>query len=203
MVPAVVALTVFGACSDDDAADDTAPTTPTTAAVDGDAGGDPDEDGAPRFCDVFLTWLGDSSPEHLDAVVAASDDATVADLATVIAEDPNTARVLGATEDLDALARTQCQPEWTAGAQGAGSTAAAAQAFFDALVAGDRIGARNVASANAIAAFEPWAPIDVDAATGTPALGEVTETGFTLALDAETLARCDVEIGVVVTCQRT
>lgn len=190
-----------GACSgDDDDEAGSATSTPTSELPDG--GLDDDDDG-PRFCDTYLTYLGDASPANLAVVVDAADDGAVSDLAAIITDDPNTARVLSATDDLDRLARDRCQTEWTAGAQGAGSTAAAAQAFFDALVAGDAVGARNVASANAIATFAPWEPIAADPATGTPAVGQVTETGFTLVLDADTLALCEVEIGVVVTCQRT
>lgn len=188
----VVAALVVGACSDDDgdgAPDDTA-----------EDGSDRDP-AAPRFCDVYLEYLGDSSAENLTAVDEAAADDEVAELARIIGSDAEIGRVLSAVEDLDGIARTRCQVEWTAGAQGAGSTAAAASAFFDALVAGDPIGARNVASANAIAVFEPWAPVEPDPEVGSPAVGEVGEQSFSLVLGSTSIAVCQVETGVVVACQ--
>jgi len=85
-------------------------------------------------------------------------------------------------------------------AQGGGDTAGAAQAFLDAVVAGDLIGARNVASANAIAVFEPGTPIEADPVAGTPALLEIGDRSFSMALDAATIAECQVEAGVVIAC---
>lgn len=192
----VAVLAMAGACSDDDsnpeATDrDSAPSDTATAEPSGTA--------PPRFCDVYLDYLADSSAERLTAVVDASTDPLVADYAQTIGSEAGITEILAATLDLDELARLECQPEWTGGAQGAGSTPAAAQAFYDALVAGDRVGAANVASANAIAVFEPWQPVPVG--DGTPSLVEVGEQTFTIVLDEATLAHCQAEVGVVVSCQ--
>ena len=62
------------------------------------------------------------------------------------------------------------------------------------------MGARNVASANAIAVFAPWEPIEPDPQLGTPALVSADEHTFTLALDADRLAECQVETGVIIAC---
>lgn len=187
------ATLVLAGCSDDDAASD--------AGAGGDGAGDDQASPEPRFCDVYLDYLGDPTDENLDAVESVADDDEMSGLIEIARSDAEIGRVLAATEDLDALARQRCQPEWTAGAQGAGSTEAAASAFFDALVAGDRIGARNVASANAIAVFEPWGPIEADPDAGTPAIGEVGERTFSLVLGPASIAACEVEVGVVITCQ--
>jgi hypothetical protein len=184
---------VLAGCSDDDA--DAAPAAGTADVVDGAAAD-------PRFCDVYLDYLAESTPENLGAVEEAADDPLVAEYADVIGSDADFDVVLAATLDLDDLARERCQPEWTAGAQGAGETPAAAQAFFDAVVAGDRTGARNVASANAIAVFDPWEPIEPDEQAGTPALADVGGQSFSLVLGPATVAQCEVETGVVVACQR-
>lgn len=191
---ALVTVTMLvGACSGDDgpSVDDSADT--------GSAARDP---AAPRFCDVYLEYLGDSSSANLDVIEDAADDAQVSELVAIVGDETaEIGQVLAAVEDLDAIARTRCQTEWTAGAQGAGSTAAAASAFFDAVVAGDPIGARNVASANAIAVFEPWEPIEPDDETGSPAVGEIGEKNFSLVLGPASIAVCQVETGVVVACQ--
>ena len=184
------------------------------ACSDGDDGGSAGEatgsDGsgeraapAPRFCDVYLDYLADSTPENLRRVDEAADDAQVSEYVTLIGSEANLETVLAATLDLDDLAREQCQPEWTAGAQGAGNTPAAAQALLDALVAGDPIGARNVASRNAIAVFEPWEPLTPDPAAGTPTIADVGGQSFSLVLGPASVAQCEVETGVVVACQLT
>lgn len=190
-----LALVALGCSSDDDGA----------AAGDGteEDAGDGERRDQPRFCDVYLDYLGDSTPANLEAVVDASDDPQVREYADAIGSDADLDVVLAATLDLDDLAREQCQPEWIAGAQGAGDTASAAQAFFDAVVAGDPIGARNVASSNAIAVFEPWEPVEADPETGTPALADVGGQSFSVVLGPESAAQCEVETGVVVACQRT
>lgn len=178
------------------------------ACSDGDEGdavgaGGQDEAGAEtraRFCDVFLDYLADSSPQNLEVVADSTDDPDVGAHVDTIRTSGDLTEVLAATLDLDELARTRCQPEWTAGAQGAGNTPAAAQAFLDALVAGDPVGARNVASANAIAVFEPWDPIPSDPAAGTPAIDAVGDEAFSLVLTPDRVAQCQVETGVVITC---
>jgi hypothetical protein len=191
---AVAAGLVLAGCSDDD--DDA-----------GSAGGSPAEDGTadtrssgPRFCDAFLDYLAEPSTEQLEVVAEAADDPRVDELAAIIRDDDRTGRVLAADDDLQTLARDRCQPEWTGAAQGGGDTSGAAQAFLDALVAGDAMGARNVASANAIARFEPWEPVTPDPSAGTPALLTVGERTFTMALDAGRIAECQVEAGVVIAC---
>lgn len=192
LLAAVVSLVLLGACGDDD--DGAAPE--PTAAEDGAA----DTESTVRFCDAFLDYLAEPTPENLDVVEESSEDERVGEYAAIIRSDDRTGRVLAADADLEQLARERCQPEWIAGAQGAGDTARAAQAFFDALVAGDPIGARNVASANAIAVFEPWQPIPEDPEAGSPALVGVSERHFTMALGPERLAECQVETGVVIAC---
>ena len=201
MLPLLAVLAVLvgsaAACGDD-----------TSSADGGDAaGGDEGRDErrvpAPRFCDTYLDYLADSTPENLEAVVTAADDDQVAEYAEVIGSDADLDRVLAATLDLDDRAREQCQPEWTSGTQGAGDTASAAQAFFDALVAGDRPGAQNVAAQNAIAVFDPWEPVAADPDAGTPALADVGGQSFSVVLGPETVAQCEVETGVVVACQKT
>lgn len=191
-------LAMVGACSDDgsdnDDPDEDATRTDTDTATAEPAGTTP-----PRFCDVYLDYLADSSAQRLDAVVAASTDPQVAEYADTIDSDAGITEVLAATLDLDELARQECQAEWIGSAQGAGTTPAAAQAFYDALVAGDSVGAANVASANAIAVFEPWKTIPEG--DGTPALVEVGEHTFTIVLSETTLAHCQAEVGVVVSCQ--
>ncbi len=188
-------ISVFGAaCSGDD---DAASGTPTTVEGDED-GGSPE----PRFCDVYLDYLGDSTDENLQAVADAADDPEVRAYVDIIeGADEDVTAVVAATLDLDDLARSQCQPEWTAGAQGAGDSAGAAQALLDALLAGDPIGARNVASLNAIAVFEPWDPLPENPEAGTPTVVDVDDRSFSLALDPATLAECQVETGVIVACQ--
>jgi len=174
------------------------------------SGGDDDASTAPagdgeaatpaRFCDEYLDYLAEPSRENLDAVVAAGDDPQVDELGAIIAEDDRTGRVLAADRDLTDLARDRCTSEWVGAAQGGGDTAGAAQAFLDALLAGDEVGARNVAAANVIAAFEPWEPLVPDAEAGTPALLTTGDRTFTLAIDAARLAECQVEGGVVIAC---
>lgn len=188
-------VTALGACSGDDSDDAGDEDTPSSTTVDD----QPTGTAAPRFCDVYLDYLADSSPENLATVATATDDPQVAEYVQVIGSDAGITEILAATLDLDELARLECQPEWTGSAQGAGSTPAAAQVFYDAVVAGDRPGAANVAAANAIAVFEPWEPIA--SAGATPALVEVGEQTFTIVLDDVTLAHCQVEVGVVVACQ--
>lgn len=193
--PLLVGSLLLAACGDDD--DPAADADQSEAAGDGAE----DERGAPvRFCDAYLDYLAEPTPEHLDVVVVAADDPEVDELAGIIGTDERTGRVLAAASDLESIARTRCQAEWVGAAQGGGDTPGAAQAFFDALVAGDPIGARNVASANAIARFEPWGPIDADPDAGTPALVTIAERSFTMALDPETIAECQVEGGVVLAC---
>ena len=192
----VVALPL-AACSDDDEAASDA------TEVEENADGDEREAPAPRFCDVYLDYLADSTPENLDAVEQAADAPQVTEYAQLIESDANLETVLAATLDLDDHAREQCQPEWTAGTQGAGNTPSAAQAFLDALIAGDPLGATNVASRNAIAVFEPWEPIVPDPAAGTPAIADVGGQSFSIVLGPESVAQCEVETGVVVACQRT
>ncbi len=187
---ACLALGTVVGCSGDDGS--SAATSSSTSA---------DASSGPRFCDVYLDYLADSSPENLRSVDEAADDPQVHQYATVIESGPSVDELLAATLDLDDLARSRCQTEWTAGAQGAGNTGAAAQALLDALVAGDRDGARNVASANAIAVFEPWEPIPPDPEAGTPALGEVGGQSFSIVLSPSRIAECDVETGVIVACQ--
>ena len=194
----VGAALLVAACSEDD-------DTPDGAAGTEDAG---DDDGArdapaPRFCDVYLDYLANSTPENLRAVEEVADDPQVTEYAGLIGSDANLETVLAATLDLDDLARAQCQPEWTAGTQGAGNTASAAQALLDALIAGDPLGATNVASRNAIAVFEPWEPITPDPAAGTPAIADVGGQSFSIVLGPESVAQCEVETGVVVACQRS
>lgn len=153
----------------------------------------------PRFCDAYLEYLAEPSSEHLAAVVESAGDPEVDELGAIIVEDDRTGRVLAADEDLRTIARDRCQAEWIGAAQGGGDTSGAAQAFFDALVAGDPLGARNVAASNAIAVFEPWAPIESDP-SGTPSLLEIGDRSFSMALDASTIAECQVETGVVLAC---
>lgn len=184
---------VVAACSDDDGADEAAPDDATEQAEER-------TDRGPRFCDAYLEYLAEPSSDHLTTVVEAADDPEVDQLATILGEDDRTGRVLAADSDLQAIARDRCQAEWVGAAQGGGDTAGAAQAFFDALVAGDPVGARNVASANAIAVFEPWAPIEADAAAGTPTLLDTDDRSFSMALDPATIAECQVEFGVVIAC---
>lgn len=180
---------VSGACSGDDEA---TPTTTTRATPDG-----------PQFCDAYLDYLSDSSPEQLAIVVTAAADADVDTYAAIIGDSGSaTDALLAATADLDDLARLRCQPAWTAGAQGAGNTGAAAQALLDALVAGDRVGAANVASANALAVFEPWAPLSAAGETDAFTVAEVGETVFSLAL-GDVVAICQVETGVIIACQQS
>lgn len=193
-VLAVLALAgaVLAGCSDDDDGGDDAAEGATETEARADRG--------PRFCDAYLDYLAEPSGEHLATVVEAADDPQVAELGAIIVEDDRTGRLLAADEDLRTIARDRCQAEWVGAAQGGGDTAGAAQAFLDALTAGDPIGARNVASANAIAVFEPWDPIAADGAAGTPSILEIDDRGFSLALDAATIAECQVETGVVLAC---
>lgn len=189
----LLALVLLAGCGDDgdgeDAAGDVAPTEPE----------EPSERG-PRFCDAYLGYLAEPTDDHLATVVEAAGDPEVEELAAIVTDDPQTGRVLAADEDLRTIARDRCQAEWVGAAQGGGDTSGAAQAFLDALSAGDPIGARNVAAANAIAVFEPWEPIVPDAATGTPSLIDIGDRSFSMALDAGTIAECQVEAGVVLAC---
>ncbi len=187
----LAAALVAAGCGDDDA--------PEASDGAGEATEERTERG-PRFCDAYLEYLAEPGSEHLAAVAEAAGDPAVEELAAIIGQDDRTGRVLAADEDLRTVARDRCQAEWVGAAQGGGDTSGAAQAFFDALVAGDPMGARNVAAANAIAVFEPWAPIEADAATGTPSLLEIGETSFSMALTADTIAECQVETGVVLAC---
>jgi len=190
----LVGSLVAAACGGDGGdAEDAAPDDPTEER-------DERSERGPRFCDAYLEYLAEPSLEHLEVVVEAADAPEVDELADIIAEDDRTGRVLAADSDLQVIARDRCQAEWVGAAQGGGDTAGAAQAFFDALVAGDPIGARNVASANAIAVFEPWAPIETDAAAGTPSLLDIDERAFSFVLDPGTIAECQVEFGVVIAC---
>ena len=190
----LVATVLLGCTGDDD----------TEGAADG-AVEQEDDAGAgqppsARFCDEFLEYLAEPSGENLQAVTATAGDPQVNELALIIDEDDRTGRVLAADSDLRAIARDRCQAEWVGAAQGGGDTAGAAQAFFDAVVAGDPIGARNVASANAIAVFEPWTPVETDAEAGTPALLEIGDRSFSMALGPATIAECGVEFGVIIAC---
>lgn len=187
-----VVVVAGAACSGDDDSDVASPD---------DASGDDGTSPGPRFCDVYLEYLSDSTDQYLDRVDEAADDEEVSAYIDIMQSDAEITAVVAATLDLDDVARSRCQTEWTAGTQGAGNTAAAAQAFFDALVAGDRVGARNVASANAIAIFEPWEPLPENPDSGTPAIGDIDDRAFSIALDPATLAECQVEVGVVVACQ--
>lgn len=186
----MVAVLLAGCSGDDD---------PGDAASD-ESGSEERTERGPRFCDAYLGYLAEPTDEHLATVAEAAGDPEVEGLAAIVADDPQTGRVLAADEDLRTIARDRCQAEWVGAAQGGGDTSGAAQAFLDALVAGDPIGARNVAAANAIAVFEPWEPIAPDAAAGTPALLEIGDRSFSLALDAGTIAQCQVEAGVVLAC---
>lgn len=191
VAPALVAAFVVGGCGDDDdggSAEDASEQTEERS------------ERGPRFCDAYLEYLAEPSAEHLDTVVEAAGDPEVEELAGIIGEDDRTGRLLAADEDLRTIARDRCQAEWIGAAQGGGDTSGAAQAFFDALVAGDEPGARNVAASNAIALFEPWTPIEADAASGTPALLEIGDRTFSMVLDAATIAECQVEAGVVLAC---
>lgn len=183
----LVTLALAG-CSDDD-----------TAGGEG-AGADRD---VPRFCDAYLDYLADSTADNLRTLDEAADDPEIGQYIEAIDSEPSVDALLAATLDLDDAARSRCQPEWTAGAQGAGNTPAAAEAFLEALVAGDRVGARNVASANAIAVFEPWEPVEPDPEIGTPVVADVGGQSFSLVLGESSVAQCEVETGVVVACQHS
>lgn len=185
LATAVAAALVLTACGDDDGAA-------------GDAGARGGEAG--RFCDLYLDYLAEPSADLLDALVDVADDDEVDALARIIAEDRRAGRVLAADSDLRTLARERCQAEWVGSVQGAADTAGAAQAFFDAVVAGDRAGARTVAAENAIARFAPWAPVEPDPDAGTPTVLTVDEGSFTMALAADRIAECQVESGVVIAC---
>lgn len=177
---------VLAACSGDDEGADAPSTTSERAA---------------RFCDVYLDYITDSSDANLTAVVdAAPDRAEFGALADTVRQATDTVEVFAAIETLDQRARERCQPEWIGAAQGAGTTAAAAEAFFAALVNGDRIGATNVASANAIARFEPWGVIEPDESVGSPVIAGVEADSFSMILGPATLAQCLVETGVVFSC---
>lgn len=188
---ALAAVVVTG-CSDGDGGDE--------AATEQERDAEERTERRRRFCDAYLDYLAEPSSEHLATVAEAADDSQVAELVSIIGEDDRTGRVLAADEDLRTVARDRCQAEWVGTAQGGGDTSGAAQAFLDALVAGDPIGARNLAAANAIAVFEPWEPIAADPAAGTPSLLEVGDRSFSLALDAATIAECQVEAAVVLAC---
>lgn len=189
----LVLAVVLGACGDDDSGED--------AAADEQRSEDTeDTQPAVRFCDAFLGYLSEPSPSNLDTVERSADDDQVSEYVEIIRTDDRTGRMIAAASDLEDLARERCQAEWIAGAQGAGDTARAAQAFFDALVAGDPIGARNVASANAIAVFEPWEPIPTDTGDAAPVIVAVSDRRFTMALGPSRLAECQVETGVVIAC---
>lgn len=192
----LIAAFLLGACGDDDP--DGAAGTTEPGSDDSDA----TPPGTPHFCDAYLDYLAESTEANLAVAEEAADDPQVSEYAEVIRSDPGIERLLAATLDLDDLARSRCQPEWTAGAQGAGDTSAAAQAFFDAVVAGDRMGAHNVASANAIAVLEPWEPVESDPEVGSPALADVGGQSFSLVLGAADVIQCEVEAGVVVACQQ-
>ena len=191
VAPLLALALVVAGCGDDDDAGEAADGTAERVEERTERG--------PRFCDAYLEYLAEPSSEHLATVVEAGDPDVEA-LAEIIAGDDRTGRVLAADDDLRTIARDRCQAEWIGAAQGGGDTPGAAQAFFDALVAGDPIGARNVAAANAIAVFEPWAPIEPDAASGTPALVDIGDRSFSMALDPATIAECQVETGVVLAC---
>lgn len=195
----LIAACLLGACSDDDNGDENGGDATGTTAPDGDGGASAV---TPHFCDAYLDYLAESTESNLAVVDEAADDPQVSEYADVISSDPGVDRLLAATLDLDDLARARCQPEWTAGAQGAGETPAAAQAFFDAVVAGDRMGAHNIASANAIAVLEPWEPVEPDPEVGSPALADVGGQSFSLVLGAADVVQCEVEAGVVVACQQ-
>ena len=132
---------------------------------------DPGAEPAARFCDVYLDYLSESTSANLTAVEEASGDDQVGEYVDVMESEADIVAIVAATVDLDAL------------------------------VAGDPIGARNVASANAIAVFEPWEPIPTAPDAGTPAIGDIDGQSFTIALDPASLAECQVETGVVVACQ--
>lgn len=188
----LAAVVVAAGCGDDDDPGEPSERTSQETEERGERG--------PRFCDTYLEYLAEPSGEQLAVVVGAAGDPAVEQLAAIIGEDDRTGRVLAADEDLRTIARDRCQAEWIGAAQGGGDTSGAAQAFFDALVAGDAIGARNVAAANAIAIFEPWTPVQVDEASGTPSLLEIGDRSFSMALTADTIAECQVEAGVVLAC---
>lgn len=195
LAAALAAVALAAACSGDDA----------EPVAEGDVT-EGDEEGAAtteaplRFCDVYLDYLAEPTDELLEQIAEAADDPEVDELTRIIAEDDRTGRVLAADDDLERVARDRCQAEWVGAAQGGGDTPGAAQAFYDALVAGDPIGARNVASANAIARFEPWSPIEADPEAGTPTLLTIDDRSFTMALAPATIAECQVEAGVVIAC---
>lgn len=182
---------VAGACTDD--GDDAEATSAAPTAGEG-----RDDDLGVEFCDAYLAYLARSGPTELAAVTAATDDDRVHDLADDIGGSA-VDRSIAATIDLDALARTACHQRWIAGTQGAGNAPAAAQALYDALVAGDRAGAANVAAANVLARFEPWTP-DADTTDAYPTMVDVGDDGFTVITGPETLFLCLVETGVVVAC---
>lgn len=195
LAAALAAMALAAACSDDEA----------EPVAEGDVT-EGDEEGAAtteaplRFCDIYLDYLAEPTDELLEQIAEAADDPEVDELTRIIAEDDRTGRVLAADDDLERVARERCQAEWVGAAQGGGDTPGAAQAFYDALVAGDPIGARNVASANAIARFEPWSSIEADPEAGTPTLLTIDDRSFTMALDPATIAECQVEAGVVIAC---
>lgn len=197
----LAAACLLGACSDDAAGDGTGDDA-GGAETDGSDSVDGATPGVPHFCDAYLDYLADSTAANLTVVEQAADDPRVSEYAEVIESEPDITNLLAATLDLDDLARSRCQPEWTAGAQGAGDTGAAAQAFFDAVVAGDRQGAHNVASANAIAVLEPWDPVEADPEVGSPSLADVGGESFSLVLGVADVVQCEVEAGVVVACQQ-
>ena len=182
------------------------------ALLAGCSGGDGDDSaGAPdstagssapavRFCDAYLDYIESSTDANLALVEAAGGD-EIARHAEIVRTAADTREVIAAVETLDQLARERCQAEWIGAAQGAGTTAGAAEAFFDALVNGDRIGALNIASVNAIARFEPWGVIEPDPDLGTPAIASVGDDSFTMVLDEATVAECRVDTGVVFSCQ--
>lgn len=189
----LVGALLFAGCGDDD---DSAATTTGVPGV-----GDP-------LCPAYV--------EHLAAVAAAPAevDASLADVDRALGEVPAeveravailrepTSTVEDAQRSatvLDSHATDRCAGEWAAGVEGASTIDDAAQRFFEALVAGDRRAAAEVATPNVVARFEPWAAVPPDDEAGTPRY-EVNGATLRVFVAGAVTASCEIDMARLTRC---
>jgi hypothetical protein len=176
----------------------TTPATTTTAEATTTVGQDLE-----AFCDAYLAFISAGDPESrvepLNNLYAERGPDAPADLNEVVnvlvSADYGSQDVRAEQAVLRDFVMPLCEDGYNSAVVGGESDEAAGQAFFDALVAGDKQTALTLASALAVAMFEPWEPYDAE---DTELV--IQEGGFWVALSPQFSFSCTTRDGIVTGC---
>ncbi len=172
----------------------TAEATPTTTIVGQDL---------EAFCDAYLAFIGAGDPESrveplndLYAERGADAPANLNDVVEVlVSADYGSQDVRAEQAVLRDFVLPLCEDGYNSAVVGVESDEAAGQAFFDALVGGDKETALTLSSALTVAMFEPWEPYDAEETELV-----IQEGGFWVALSPQFSFSCTMSNGIVTGC---